>query len=244
MTTPRCTATKPRSARRSGRRHTEERIVHQFKTPQRLSSVHDALRAFDRSLNDLQTDYLDLYLIHAPMPLRDLYCEAWRALETLYLEDRVRAIGLSNFNVVHMRKIFEAARVRPMINELECNPVPHDRPAQVLLRGQRYPCRQLVPPRRAQKALIPYPVDHYKVLLEDDLLSRIVKKYGKTTAQVALRWAVDSDMTPIPKSANPARIHQNRDIFDFSLTAEEVKKIAALNHDRRLGPDFDVFDGA
>lgn len=212
------------------------------KLPNNCHAFDEALKAFDRSLKALGTDYLDMYLIHAPMPLRGLYCEAWRALEKLYKEGRVNVIGLSNFNIVHLQKIFETAEIRPMTNELECNPYRSIVPLRTFCSDNGIRVINWFPLGGPQKPLIPYPTNDYKVLMEDKLLFEIGKKYGKTTAQIALRWAIDSNMIPIPKSAHPSRIRQNRDIFDFSLTADEIKQIDALNHDRRLGPDFDTYN--
>jgi diketogulonate reductase-like aldo/keto reductase len=203
----------------------------------------DALKAFDSSLKGMGLDYLDLYVIHFPLPKRDLYRDAWRALEKLYKEGLVRAIGFSNFKEPHIRKVLENCEIRPMVNQLECNPYITVDSLRGYCAEQGIRIINWFPLGGPKVPRIPYPTQDHKVLLEDETLRKIGEKYGKSIAQTALRWAVDSGMAPIPKSVLPERIRQNREIFDFSLTREEIKMIDALDHDRRLGPDPDTYDG-
>jgi diketogulonate reductase-like aldo/keto reductase len=197
----------------------------------------DALKAFDNSLKLTGLDYLDLYLIHFPAPAQNLYCEAWRALEKLYKDGRVRAIGVSNFFEHHLQKVLDVCEIKPMVNELEINPYLTKEADRAFCRKQGVQVVNWFPLGGPRVGLVPYPVENFKVLLEDKVLEEIGGRYNKTTAQIALRWAVDSGIVPIPKASSRERIHENRDIFDFSLTAEELKRLDALNHDRRLGPD-------
>jgi diketogulonate reductase-like aldo/keto reductase len=204
----------------------------------------DALKAFNASLSGMGLDYLDLYVIHFPLPERDLYCDAWRALEKLYKEGLVRAIGLSNFHETHIQKIAENSEFRPMVNQLECNPYLTVKPLRDYCAKQDIRIVNWFPLGGPKIPRVPYPTQDHKVLLKDETLREIGEKYGKTVAQVALRWAVDEGMIPIPKSSNPERIRQNREIFDFSLTPDEIRRIDALDHNRRLGPSGDTYNGA
>jgi diketogulonate reductase-like aldo/keto reductase len=214
------------------------------KLPNDCHAYEDALAAFRKSLSLMGLDYLDMFLIHHPMPLRGKVCEAWKALEKLYEEGLVRVIGVSNFKEHHLEQIFGMCKVRPMVNELECNPYFTIAPLRKFCRDQGvrvvtwFPLGgPVVPPPP-----IPPRSKDFKILTEDATLKSISAGYGKTTAQVVLRWAIDSGMIPIPKSGKPERIRENADIFDFSLTADDLGRIDALDQDRRLGPDPDVYD--
>lgn len=212
------------------------------KLPNACHAYEDTLKAFDAALKNMGLDYLDLYMIHFPMPMLGLYQEAWRAMEKLYHEGLIRAIGVSNFQEHHLQKIFETCEIKPHTNELECNPYLTVRPLCNFCRDNGIRVINWFPLGGPREPLVPYPVSDYKLLIEDEVLVEIGKKYGKTPAQIALRWAIDNEISPIPKSANPARIRQNREIFDFSLTPEELAQIDALNYDRRFGPDPNTFD--
>jgi diketogulonate reductase-like aldo/keto reductase len=203
----------------------------------------DACRAFESSLKGMGLDYLDLYVIHFPLPMRDLCRDAWRALEKMYKERLVKAVGLSNFQEAHIRKLSENCEIRPMVNQLECNPYMSVAPLRNYCAEQGIRVINWFPLGGPKTPRIPYPTKDHKVLLEDETLRKIGEKYGKSIAQTALRWAVDSGMAPIPKSVAPERIRQNRDIFDFSLTREEIEEIDALDHNRRLGPDPETYNG-
>lgn len=212
------------------------------KLPNACHAYEKTLKAFDTALKSMGLDYLDLYMIHFPTPAQGLYHEAWRALEKLYRDGVVRAIGVSSFQEHHLEKIFQTGEIKPHTNELECNPYLTIRPLCNFCKDNGIRVINWFPLGGPREPLIPYPVSDYKILLEDEVLIEIGRKYGKTSAQVALRWAVDNDIVPIPKSANPGRIQQNCEIFDFSLTAEELARIDALNHDRRFGPEPDDFN--
>jgi diketogulonate reductase-like aldo/keto reductase len=214
------------------------------KLPNNCHAYEDTLAAFHQSRSLLGLDYLDMYLIHHPMPLRGLYCEAWRALEKLYADGYVRVIGLSNFKEHHIEQVLKTCKVKPMVNELECNPYFTIEPLRRYC--QEHEIRVMtwfplggpvVPPPP-----IPPRAKDFKILTDDPVLKPIAAKYGKTPAQVTLRWAIDSGLIPLPKSGNPARIRENVAIFDFSLTTEDLARIDALNWDRRLGPDPDDYD--
>ncbi|MDR3363598.1 MAG: aldo/keto reductase [Clostridiales Family XIII bacterium] len=221
-----------------------EELFISTKLPNDCHAYDDALRAFHKSRTAMGLDYLDMYLIHHPMPLRGKFCEAWKALEKLYEEGLVRTIGISNFKERHIEQILATCKVKPMVNELECNPYFTIAPLRKYCDEHEirvvtwFPLGgPVVPPPP-----IPPRPPGFKILTEDGTLKDIGAKYGKTPAQVALRWAVDSGMIPIPKSGKPGRIKENALIFDFCLTAEELGRIEALDQDRRLGPDPDIYD--
>ncbi len=199
-------------------------------------------QACDYSLKKLRLDYLDCYLIHWPMPDQGLYCEAWRAMEDMYFAGKVKVIGLSNFTKEHIDKILGMCRVRPMINELEINPYFIQDELRTYCQGLGIHIVNWFPLGGPRKPLHPYPVSDYKILMEDPTVKEIGKKYGKTIGQTVLRWAVQHQCTPIPKSSKPERIAENSNIFDFQLTSNEMKQIDLLNHNRRLGPDPSLFN--
>lgn len=200
------------------------------------------IAACDYSLKKMGLDYLDCYLIHWPMPEQDLFTEAWRAMEDLHDTGKIRAIGLSNFKKHHIDKILSMCRIKPMVNQLEVNPYNTQKDlceysAKVGMRVVNW-----FPLGGPRNPLHPYPLKEYKVLMDDPLLAKIGEKYGKSIGQVALRWAVEHGISPIPKSSKPKRIRENCDIFDFRLTPEEMAAIDALNTDRQMGPDADTYN--
>ena len=213
------------------------------KLPNACHAYDKTLRAFDASMKAMGLDYLDMYLIHFPVPSQDLFCDAWRAMERLYREGVVKVIGLSNFMEPHIQKILDHCEIVPQTIELEVNPYYTTPNLRKKCRDNQMHVINWFPLGGPAHPLIPYPeYEDKRVLLEDVVIEEIAKKYGKTNAQVILRWAVENGMTPIPKSSKPHRIAENCDIFDFRLTPEEVARIDALNHDRRFGPDNYTYD--
>ncbi|MCG7314634.1 aldo/keto reductase [Priestia flexa] len=187
----------------------------------------ETLKAYETSLQKLGLDYLDLYLIHWPVERK--YKDAWRALETLYKDGKVKAIGVSNFQIHHLEDLLQDAEVKPVINQVEYHP----RLTQKELRAY---CEQQNIQLEAWSPLM------QGELLDNDVLSAIASKHNKSTAQVILRWDVQNGVITIPKSTKEHRIIQNADIFDFELTSDEMKQIDALNQNHRVGPDPDNFD--
>lgn len=185
------------------------------------------LAAFETSLEKLGLDYLDLYLIH--WPKANKYKEAWRALETLYKNGKVKAIGVSNFQIHHLEELMKDAEMKPMINQVELHP----KLTQVELRAF---CKQHGIQVEAWSPLM------QGKLLDNSLLMTIAAKYNKSVAQVIIRWDLQNGVITIPKSIKEHRIIENADVFDFSLTTEEMEQIAGLNEDLRVGPDPDNFD--
>ncbi len=212
------------------------------KLPNACHAYKDAIAACERSLKIMGLDYFDMYMIHFPMPTLGLYTEAWSALERLHKDGKVRVIGLSNFKEHHVNEILRVCSIKPMVNELEINPYYAQKQLRKFCQSEGIHVINWFPLGGPRDPLIPYPMENFKVLLDDPYLQILGDKYGKTISQIALRWAVEHNMTPIPKSKNPARMRENTEIFDFSLTNEEISDIDALDHDRRLGPDSDVYN--
>lgn len=185
------------------------------------------IAAYETSLKKLGLDYLDLYLIH--WPVQGKYKEAWRALEYLYKQGRVKTIGVSNFQVHHLEDILKDADIKPMVNQIEFHP----RLTQGKVRGF---CEKNNIQVEAWSPLM------VGKLFDNEILKEIADKYNKSIAQVILRWDIENNVVTIPKSTNEGRIIENSKIFDFKLTKEEVERINSLNEDLRVGPDPDNFD--
>lgn len=186
------------------------------------------IEAYEASLKRLGLEYLDLYLIH--WPVEGKYKEAWKALEYLYKEGRVKAIGVSNFQVHHLEDLLKDAEIKPVINQVELHP-------QLTQKTVREFCKNNNIQVEAWSPLMAG-----NGLLDNEVLKEIANKYNKSVAQVVLRWDIQSGIVTIPKSTNEGRLIQNIDIFDFNLTDEDIKKIDSLNKDLRVGPDPDNFD--
>jgi 2,5-diketo-D-gluconate reductase A len=184
-----------------------------------------ALRAFDRSFDLLGLDWIDLYLIHWPVPRQDLFAETWKALIRLRDERRVRSIGVSNFTMEHLERIIHDTGVVPAVNQIELHPGFQ----QVELRAFH---------EENGIATISWsPLGRGAGLL-DPVIGRIARKHGKTPAQAILRWHVQNGLAVIPKSSSPERQAENLAIFDFALDDEDMKAIAGLDRlDGRIGPD-------
>ena len=184
------------------------------------------LRAFDASLDRLGLETLDLYLIHWPVPGKSAH--TWRALEKLYADGRVRAIGVSNFLQHHLEELLTTATVKPMVNQLEFHP-------WLVQPGLQAYCRQHGIQYQAWSPLMQGKV------FEQDIVNDLARKYGKSPAQILVRWDLQRGVVTIPKSVKQAHIVSNVDVFDFELTADELAYIDSLDRHERLGPDPDTF---
>jgi 2,5-diketo-D-gluconate reductase A len=188
------------------------------------------LRAFDNSLKLLGLDVLDLYLIHWPAPRRGLYVETWRALEQLYADGRVRAIGVSNFTVSHLRRLLDETDVVPAVNQVELHP--------------GYPQDELRAFHNEHGIHTEAwgPIGRGQGLLDSSVVTDIATATGRTPAQVVLRWHVQRGTIVIPKSVHAERIRENAQIFDFELDDGQMAMLSAMDKPGRLGPDPETMD--
>ncbi|WP_017587043.1 aldo/keto reductase [Nocardiopsis ganjiahuensis] len=188
------------------------------------------LRAFDASLGRLGLDVLDLYLIHWPLPQRDLYVPTWKAMERLYAEGRVRAIGVSNFQRPHLERVMEEGGIAPMVNQIELHPLLTQEELRAFGAERNIATEAWSPLGQGE-------------LLSHPLIAELARAHGRTPAQILLRWHIQLGNVVIPKSVTPERIRSNFEVFDFELPGAEVARISALNENHRFGPDPDSFDG-
>lgn len=198
-----------------------------FVTTKLWNSDHgydSTLRAFDTSLSKLGLDHVDLYLIHWPVPARGRYVDTYKAFEKLLADGRVRAIGVSNFLPEHLEQLAAETSVVPAVNQIELHP-----------HLQQHAAREY----HAERGIATEawsPLGSGKGILEVPAIVAIARKHGRTAAQVVLRWHIQLGNVVIPKSVTPSRIEENFDVFGFTLDAEDLAAIRALNEDRRLGP--------
>ena len=183
-------------------------------------------RAFDRSLDKLGFDYLDLYLIHWPAPKQDRYVETWRALESLKADGVVRSIGVSNFHPHHLERLEAEGTQTPVVNQVELHPWLQQQATRAYDADDDIVTEAWSPLARGR-------------ILEDDGLAELAAKHGVSPAQIVLRWHLDLGNVVIPKSITPERIRQNIDVFDFSLDDDDRARIAALDSGLRTGKDPD-----
>lgn len=188
-----------------------------------------ALRAFDASARALGLDVVDLYLIHWPVPSADRYVETWRALGKLLAEGRVRAIGVSNFRIADLRRIVDETGVVPAVNQIELHPYLPQAELRAFHRGLEIRTEAWSPLGQGGS------------LLGEPVVTRLAERYGKSPAQIVLRWHLEIGNIVIPKSVTPARIRENIDVFDFTLDDSELEAIGALETGGRIGPDPETF---
>ena len=185
-----------------------------------------ALRAYEASLARLDMEYADLYLVH--WPVAGSYKDTWRALETLYEEERVRAIGVSNFLVHHLQDLMQDARIKPMVNQVEFHPRLQQPDLQAFCREQQIRLEAWRPIMKGRVMQIPELVE-------------LGRKYGKNPVQITLRWMIQRGVVTIPKSARRHRIQSNADIFDFEIEDKDMALIDGLDRHERIGADPDDF---
>jgi 2,5-diketo-D-gluconate reductase A len=185
------------------------------------------MRAFDSSLELLRFDYVDLYLIHWPVPSKDLFVDTWRALEAIRADGRALSIGVSNFAPHHIDRVLAETEVVPAVNQVELHPWLPQRAVRDYDRANGILTEAWSPLARGR-------------VIGDRVLESIAARHGKTTAQVVLRWHIQLGNVVIPKSVSPARIAENIDVFDFELEAEDLSAIASLESGTRTGMDPDA----
>ncbi|MCM3618524.1 aldo/keto reductase [Sutcliffiella horikoshii] len=190
-------------------------------------SYEGTIRAYEQSLEKLGLEYLDLYLIH--WPVEGKYKEAWRALEYLYEEGRVKSIGVSNFQIHHLEDLLKDAKVKPVINQVEYHPRLTQTELQAFCEQHQIQLEAWSPLMNGQ-------------ILEHDLIKELAGSYQKTPAQIVIRWDLQNGVVTIPKSTKAHRLAENADVFDFQLSAEDMEQIDQLNENHRIGPDPDNFD--
>jgi 2,5-diketo-D-gluconate reductase A len=180
------------------------------------------LASFDRSMKRLDLDVVDLYLIHWPAPRQDLYIETYRALEKIRQEGRARSIGVSNFQTHHLERLLGETDVVPVINQIEVQPWLQQRELRAFGDARHIVTEAWSPLARGR-------------ILDDPLLTSLAEKHGVSTAQVVIRWHLQSGLVVIPKSVTPSRIAENIDVFGFELSPDDVSAIDALDSGERVG---------
>lgn len=186
------------------------------------------LKAFEKSLENLGLDYVDMYLIHWPVPEHDKFVDTWKAFEKLYADGRIKAIGVSNFKPHHLQKLLAETEIVPVVNQIELHPRFTQKETREFCDAHDIRVESWSPIGGSKGDL-----------LSSSLLVAVAEKYGKSPAQVVLRWHIQQGLIAIPKSVHEERIKQNIDVFDFELSEEDFAQIATLDTSSRQGPDPD-----
>lgn len=187
-------------------------------------------QAYETSIQKLGLDYLDLYLVHWPGTNEAIMIDTWKGMEDLYKDNKVKNIGVSNFNPDHFEALLAQVSIKPVINQVEFHPYFTQEKLRKYLEAQNIYMESWSPFMNAQ-------------ILNDETLNEIGKEVNKTAAQVIIKWNMQHNVVVIPKSVTSSRIEENIDVFDFELSAEQMKRIDDLNKDQRIGPDPDTFEG-
>ncbi|MNZ65421.1 Glyoxal reductase [compost metagenome] len=185
-----------------------------------------SLAAFEQSRKKLGVEAVDLLLIH--WPVKGKYVDTWRALEKIYRDGYARAIGVSNFQIHHLKDVMASGEIVPMVNQVEYHPLLTQQELHQFCKDNSIQLEAWSPLMQGN--------------LDQPVLAEIGAKYGKSPAQVILRWDLQNEVVTIPKSTNPARLKENTNIFDFTLTPEEIAQINGINRNQRFGSDPDNFN--
>ncbi|MCD8871535.1 aldo/keto reductase [Staphylococcus gallinarum] len=185
---------------------------------------------YQKSLDSLGLDYLDLYLIHWPGTDEAVMIDTWKGMEALYEAGKVKNIGVSNFTEDNLETLKAHTSIKPVINQVEFHPYLTQRNLRNYLASENIQAESWSPLMNAE-------------ILTDETVNDIAQELGKSPAQVVIRWNIDHGVVTIPKSITPHRIDENLNVFDFSLSTEQIERIDALNQDRRIGPNPVEFNG-
>ena len=186
--------------------------------------------AYETSLSKLGLDYLDLYLMHWPGLDEALMIDTWQGMEDLYKNDKVKNIGVSNFNAEHLEALLAQVSIKPVINQVEFHPYLTQSELRRYLEVQNIHVESWSPLMNAQ-------------ILEDDTVKSVASEINKTPAQVIIRWNIEHGVVVIPKSVTPSRIEENLNVFDFELTKAHIERLDSLNEDKRIGPNPSEYSG-
>jgi 2,5-diketo-D-gluconate reductase A len=207
-----------------------EEVFVTTKLPNTEHGFDSALATFDASLSRLRTGYVDLYLIHWPVPSQDRFVEAWRAFERIREEARARTIGVSNFRIEDLERLADETSTRPSVNQIELHPLFRQAELRAFHEEHGIATEAWSPLARGR-------------VLREGTIVEIARGHGKTPAQVVLRWHLQLGNIVFPKSVTPERIRENFDVFDFELSGQEIERIGELDRGERVGPDPTTFGG-
>lgn len=192
----------------------------------------NAQQALETSLKKLQLEQVDLYLMHWPCPEKDRYVDAWKQMIALQQQGLIKSIGVCNFHESHLKRLIDETGVTPVVNQIELHPMLQQRTLHAWNALHQIQTESWSPLAQGGEGVF-----------DQEIIRHLAKKYGKTPAQIVIRWHLDSGLVVIPKSVTPARIHENFQVFDFRLDKAEISEITKLDSGKRLGPDPETFNG-